>query len=283
MSGNDITGTLPDYDWVCGATLESLWLVDNDITGSIPSVLADFPTLRTLSLSTNHFTGTVPPFNAEALTILFLHENHLTGTIPQALQQAVNLAAMNLSCNRLSGSFPDMFDGTHWLFTLSLRSNRLTGTLPASLGTVMLAVLELDDNELTGYISQLPPLIVSLDVSNNRFSGLLPTDAFQSPYLVSFIAGVNCFSGTLPVELCHATELTYVGLGGLHAAKACQERIFTESSIDTYYLTTMFGTIPQCYFTSPTIHSLMLTGNGLTGTLPEIVPSTYTLLSLSHS
>ncbi len=66
--------------------LSSLWLQDNQLTGSIPPELGNLTHLVTLYLSNNQLTGTIPSqlSHTNLRSIAFDH-NPLTGALPLSL------------------------------------------------------------------------------------------------------------------------------------------------------------------------------------------------------
>jgi len=92
--------------------LETIDVLSNSLTGSIPDSLFDVPTLQLVYLSNNTFTGTIPVTysNPVLLRDLYLDGNGLTGTIPP-LPQVGRLRDLN---------------------ELLLQNNFLTGTIPTS-------------------------------------------------------------------------------------------------------------------------------------------------------
>lgn len=74
-----------------------------------------------------------------------------------------------------AGSLPDSWGSLSELQALSLASNRLIGTVPASWQQLNVSIMFLNDNGLSG---SLPEQLVqgwasdaSLDISSNAFSG----------------------------------------------------------------------------------------------------------------
>lgn len=73
------------------------------LSGSISSSLANLTFLRTLDLSTNSFSGELPPLDhLHILEVLNLSSNLLQGSIPD-LTNCSNLRVLDLSRNSLAG------------------------------------------------------------------------------------------------------------------------------------------------------------------------------------
>jgi len=100
---------IPDFSAL--PNLQSLDLVNNELTGTIPDFSA-LPKLQVLELSGNQLTGEIPNFSAlPNLETLYIYRNQLTGTIPNfnALPKLVyfiftdnQLTLMNTNCNTVT-------------------------------------------------------------------------------------------------------------------------------------------------------------------------------------
>ena len=91
----------------------------------------------------------------------------------------------------------------------------------------------------------------------------------------------------MPIEVCDCTNLTTLVLDGLSTADTCVDYIFGAKHA-VYALkerTTLKGGVPPCLFSSPSLVTLHLSGNGITGSLPSDAEYPLTLqdLSLSHN
>ena len=84
--------------------VRSLSLSGNGLTGSIPPQLGDLATVVSLRLGQNNLSGPIPPAlgNMDALEVLELHWNDLTGTIPPELGNLSRLRFLNAFDNGLA-------------------------------------------------------------------------------------------------------------------------------------------------------------------------------------
>ncbi|XP_024038676.1 receptor-like protein 9DC3 [Citrus sinensis] len=137
--------------------LELLDLASNKINGKVPKWLLD------PNLQHNKFSGTIPDnlLKGNILKVIDLSDNLLQGRIPRSLANCSNLEFLDLGDNQIRDIFPS------WL-----------GTLPD------LNVLILKSNKFHGLIREPKtdcgfPKLRIIDLSKNRFTGKLPSMAFQ--------------------------------------------------------------------------------------------------------
>jgi Leucine-rich repeat (LRR) protein len=83
-----LDGPIPGISLSQLHNLVELWLHGNQLSGTIPGVLAAITTLEELYLGSNHLTGTIPDAFGEfqAIRELTLGGNWLSGTVPASLQ-----------------------------------------------------------------------------------------------------------------------------------------------------------------------------------------------------
>jgi hypothetical protein len=164
---------------------------------------------------------------------------------------------VNFSYNQFSGELSNLFgntlycviDRTNCPKLIDVSQNDLSGTLP------------LNWNEF--------PLIYLIGVSNNRLTGTLPN--YNGARLRVFAASINCFEGSIPASLCDS-DLEVLLLNELSSSSYCQLPIFPHTRIHTYYNQYKIENgIHECLFTHlPQLQALHLSGNLLTGKIPEV-------------
>lgn len=172
--------------------LTGLGLHYNRLSGSIPSGMAAMTGLASIQLQGNRFSGELP-LSALCSTGLFglnLALNEFTGTLdPKEYTKCKSVSNFNVSFNGLTGELqPSMFVGAYHQ-SFGAASNRLTGTLPATLFS--LANLE------NGV----------LDLTNNSFTGVFPS-TFVCPYFLGLAH--NMLSGPLPIPLLNCSSLNFL-------------------------------------------------------------------------
>ncbi|OAY67163.1 Receptor-like protein 12 [Ananas comosus] len=178
LSNNFFTGVVPN---VVLPQLDSLFLSNNDISGSIPSALCDSTFLEVLDLSNNNLSGEIPECigkSQEYLTIIDMSKNNLVGGIPASVCSSEFVFLFKFSRNGLSGEFP-LLQNCRGLVILDLGYNKFSGVIPLWIGESLthLTILDLRSNMFSGSISQqLAQLgyLQILDLSSNNLSGQIP-------------------------------------------------------------------------------------------------------------
>ena len=164
---------------------------DNNLHGSLPSLLGNLTQALVLSISGNErdgrslqgVRGSIPEElgNLTALQGLYLHDNELSGGIPEALGNLTALQELYLRDNQLSGGIPQALGNLAELDALDLSGNRLSGNIPAALGNLAnLRDLDLSGNRLEG---EIPAALVNLtdleslflSGGSNDFTGCIPS------------------------------------------------------------------------------------------------------------
>jgi Leucine-rich repeat (LRR) protein len=236
--------------------LVSIFLNEN-LLQCVPAIGSSMPSLKSLKLSGNQFSGAVPGEIGfmTSLTELDLGANRFSGSFPSQIGNLANtLTELWLGKNTLRSTLPPSLFGLRQLTSLDLKMNQITGTLPANLSQLFnLEMLSLFDGHLQG---PLPTTIGSLTslkhvyLLNNRFSGSLPSElGLLSAHTATLQLGVNSFSGPIPKELGRMTTLTSLSL---------------HSNLLT-------GSVPEELGNLINLQSLALHNNSLVGTLPDSI------------
>ena len=158
---------------------------------------------------------------------------------------------------------------------LRLRSNRLSGLLPAELGELsQLRHLDLGGNKLSGSI---PPKLgglanlTSLDLNRNRFTGAIPGQLGQLSQLRILNLGGNELSGSIPPELGGLVNLTWLDLGWNEINGAIPPELGGLINLNGLELNRNFlsGPVPPELGGLRSLGFLDLTGNQLSGSIPS--------------
>ena len=302
----DSTGWLeePVRDWY-GVRLNeegrvvTLWMSDNNLTGSIPPELGNLTALEYLSFYRTSLTKPIPASlgrlkklkslwlgdtgltyipkvlgNFEELEYLGLERNALTGPIPTWLANFANLKRLNLSDNGFTGSIPPELGNLTELEYLDLGSNTLTGSIPSALSNLTeLEYLDLGSNTLTGSIpSTLGNLteLEYLDLGSNTLTGSIPSTLGNLAELEYLGLYVNELTGPVPASLMRFAKLKHLNLG--HNALTGSIPSTLGNLAELEYLDLRYndldGSIPTSLEHLTKLERLWLSYNRLTGPIP---------------
>ncbi|CAJ2673632.1 unnamed protein product [Trifolium pratense] len=218
---------------------------------SFSGVTCFFNRVSILSLGTDSLplAGSLPSSisSLTELTQLVLSPGIVTGSIPPELAQLTKLRVVSLPNNRFTGIILSAFSSLTNLHTLDLSHNQLAGSIPPSLTELpQLRILILASNSLTGYLPEnISSPLLHLDLKNNELTGPLPTSIPSS--LRYFSLPQNRMWGPLTNGLESLSELEFLDLS----------------------MNQFIGPIPAQLFFRPTLSSLFLQRNNLSGGLPQ--------------
>ncbi|GAU14511.1 hypothetical protein TSUD_250530 [Trifolium subterraneum] len=278
--------------------LQKLDLSYNYLSGQLPKSNWSTP-LRYMDLSSNAFSGDISSTfcNASVLGVLNLAHNKLTGMIPQYLGTLPSLSVLDLQMNSLYGSMPRNFSKENQLETIKLNGNQLEGPLPHSLALCKkLEVLDLGDNMIEdvfpNWLGILPELQVLrlrsnqlygtikcsstkhsflklriFDVSNNKFSGPLPTSCIKK-----FQGMMNVNDSQIGLQYIDMDKDGYYIDSVVVIMKGFSmelTRILTTFTTIDLSNNMFEGEIPQLIGDLKFLIGLNLSNNGITGNIPQ--------------
>jgi hypothetical protein len=296
FSNNFITGTVPSVFWELSRTLQYFNVFNNSLTGTLPKEVGLLNNSVYLNFGDNKFHGTIPASLNNITTIkqLFLCNNQFTSSIP------INITGLEVlwtDHNYLSGTIPSNFCNMVNISVIAIDHNQLDGTVPPCLSSLTeLSVFQVQNNNLGGSIanafnSAIQTSLTVIDISDNSITGTFPAEIFALRSLNSLASVKNCFIGSLSSDICNdlTTSLETISLDGLHSSTTC-----VVSYWDLLYPTEagttgpmMVGTIPDCLYSLPHLNTLHLSGNGFSGTIPDVNASSLSKnlqdFSLSHN
>ncbi|KAK8674298.1 hypothetical protein V6N13_112592 [Hibiscus sabdariffa] len=102
LGSNKLRGSLP----IPPSSIYQYLVSDNLLTGEIPSMFCNLPSLTVLDISNNSLSGMLPPCLgnlSKSLSVLNIRNNNFSGSIPQACVRGSQLRVMDLGQNQLNG------------------------------------------------------------------------------------------------------------------------------------------------------------------------------------
>ncbi|KAI9169311.1 hypothetical protein LWI28_010585 [Acer negundo] len=288
LSNNHLSGEIPSI-WQGLDKLRVIDLSKNRLSGGIPSSICSLPSLVCLRLRSNNLSGELSASlqDCTRLISLDLGENGFFGTIRPIAEKLINVSYLGLRANMLTGNIPEQLCGFPVLHILDLAHNNLSGGIPTCIGN-------LKAMKYTRYYSSVPPSIerieftlhaeflkwlvpyaqddceTDLDLSNNFFSGCIPSSICSLPSHVWLKLNRNNLSEELSVSLQDCTSLSLLDLG--------ENRFFGTISLsgnlfNLSYLrlqsNLLTGNIPEQLCRFPDLHILDLAQNNLSGSIPR--------------
>ncbi|KAF3778107.1 Receptor-like protein 12 [Nymphaea thermarum] len=239
-------------------SLTELHLSSNMLTGSIPSSLLNLLSLVVLVLANNRFNGSLPNFfnQLPKLTYLQLDNNCFSGIIPSSISTLSALLVAHLSSNSINGTMDlSPFMSLQILEFLDLSNNRgLTELVPSNssysyVGSVQFLALNLSSCNIDSF----PPFpqvnLGTLDLSNNRVRGKVPSWSWRNFYLESLLLNHNNIDG---FEAVNGSSLQ-------------NSQIAYFSALNNLIV----GEIPTFICNLTELEALDMSNNGLTSTIPK--------------
>ncbi len=156
-------------------------LANNNLKGSLPSLLGELTELTELNLSNNLIADSIPSTELQTLQKLEnlnLSNNQMYSAIPNEIMYLKKLSYFKLNNNTISGSIPLALGNLSELVSLELQNNQLSDPIPDTLYSLKkLNYLGLEGNQLSGQISPYINKLKNLEyiyLGNNQFSGDFP-------------------------------------------------------------------------------------------------------------
>ena len=162
---------------------------------------------------------------------------------------------------------------------LDLRRNRLTGAIPAELGSLTnLVVLVLIENQLTGAIpAELGNLanLEGLALSENQLTGAIPAELGNLANLEVLVLSENQLTGAIPAELGSLANLEVLVLSENQLTGAIPAELGNLANLWALVLieNQLTGAIPAELGNLTNLRYLSLSGNQLTGCIPAALHS----------
>ncbi|KAL9263182.1 Tyrosine-sulfated glycopeptide receptor 1-like protein [Drosera capensis] len=223
LSGNSISGSIPDGVFGSLDRLEVLDLSMNSLDGDFSSVFGVSGNgndgfagaIQVVDISSNQFHGVIKPgifASATNLTAFNASNNEFSGQIPQTIcETSPRLVSMDFSSNNFSGQIPVGIGNCSRLETFRAGFNSLSGQFPDGIYSLkLLQELSVPANDISGSIGDgIANLInlVLIELYSNDLSGTIPVDIGKLSELEYMLLHVNNLSGPIPPSLMNCTKL----------------------------------------------------------------------------
>ncbi|CAL9750747.1 unnamed protein product [Musa acuminata subsp. burmannicoides] len=236
-----------------GASLSSLLLNGNNLSGIIPSSMGQLSRLNEVDLSSNSLAGNITEahfLNLTSLSKLIIASNSLNIMLPNDWRPPFNASIIDMSFCHLRGKFPSWIRTQQQLQRLYLSGVGVSGSLPIWFSNFSknLEILYLSSNYLTGQLPSAPQFI--LDLSNNSFLGPIPLSFKEAKTLFLLSLSHNLINGDFPPFFCNLNFLGVLDLSNNH----------------------LIGEVPDCHNSfSISLLSLHLNNNNLSGRIPSFL------------
>jgi len=264
--------------------LRNINLSHNLMTGRLPTSLGNLPNLEGLALDnnflTNNFDGVFDSSIVPGLRKLeqfYMENNQFTGSLDSNfMKEMTALTFLDISDNRVGGSIPSHLFELPNLLVLDLHDNDFSN-LPTSfpennkLGLLALQKCNFENRQIPSSISNLRAL-THLDVSQNKFTGTMPTQLGGMQNLSYMFLAENDFTpGPIPTWMEGMSILEELSLKSTQRTGPIPD--FLGNSLSKLILldldeNKLTGTIPASLGSLEDLHILLLNRNNLTSTIP---------------
>ncbi len=247
LSTNGINGDIGDI-FITNTALTYIKLIDNGITGNIPTYFSGLTNLSNLILSSNSMSGELPEsvITNSALQYISIGLNNFTSGFTY-LSGRTNLILLEISSNNFSGT--TMFDMSAWnnspLYSLQVQYCNLSGILTGWYTcSTYPNIINFSYNNFTG---DIPPIInctyatyLSINMNNNYFTGY--TSMSQSTcYVNSYSAAYNYLPDAEINKLIADVRKTTKRNGTLNVSGTYMGKPTGQGLTDIAYLQTTMG------------------------------------------
>ncbi|MED6199662.1 hypothetical protein PIB30_078031 [Stylosanthes scabra] len=267
LSQNQLTGSINKFS---SFSLESLFLSDNKFQGDFPNSIFEFlENLKYLDMSSNDLSGLVnfSHFSKlENLTYLDLSDNKFLSIDTNSDVDYIlpKLSRLHFSSCDLT-AFPSFLTRLENLGRLDLSNNKIHEKIPNWFNDNLLHkwksmdIIDLSFNQLQGDLPIPPARIEILSLSNNNFTGHIPSTFCNATFLNALILSHNHLSGMIP-----------------HCLGA-----FPSLNILDLQVNNLHGSIPTNFSQGNQFQTIKLNGNQLEGQLPNWLETLQELKVLS--
>ena len=269
------------YDPVCswygiecnGTDLTEIDLLDNNLTGTLTSDLANFTSIHRINLARNNLSGTLPPQWCTMAQVQELHLsiNQLSGTLPPEWSE-MRVQFLYLDANQFTGFLPVAWSAMLKIVHLYVDYNKLNGSLPHDWSAMQAQILYLNDNLIAGSLPpewSAMPNIKHLNLANNLITGSLPPEWSKMSEIRELYFYNNRINGTLPPQWSNMPKLEQLGLNNNRISGLLPPEWSKMTKIDAIRLScnVLTGSVPSEWSKMAQLRALDLSNNSFGGPL----------------
>ncbi|XP_057457765.1 probable leucine-rich repeat receptor-like serine/threonine-protein kinase At3g14840 [Lotus japonicus] len=229
----------------------SIVLKAQNLSGTLPPDLVRLPYLQEIDLTLNYLNGTIPKQWATLnLVNISFYGNRLSGTVPEEFGKITSLKSLVLEFNQLSGNLPSELGNLPQIETLLLRSNNFTGELPATFARLT--------------------TLKQFRIADNQFSGVIPSFIQNLINLEMLVIQGSGLSGPIPSGISHLKNLTVLTITDLNGSDSPFPQLDKMSMLSNLILRScnIIGAVPEYLGNLTNLHVIDLSHNKLTGQIP---------------
>ncbi|KAJ0018224.1 hypothetical protein Pint_10313 [Pistacia integerrima] len=267
----------------------SIQFMRYSLPGTLPPQLVQLPYLQEIDFAYNYLNGTIPhEWATMQLKYISIFGNRLSGNIPDQLGNITSLTYLDLEANQFSGEVPAVLGKLVNLETLRLSSNRLSGNLPMELAELKnLTDFRISDNNFNGSIPEFIQnwkQLQRLEIQGSGLEGPIPPSISVLEKLNHLrISDIKSTNQTFP-ELRNMTSFGRIILRNCSISGEIPEYIWGMNLLRILDLSfnKLTGELPSVPI-SATLKFIFLTGNFLSGNIPESILRKGTNVDLSYN
>ncbi|XP_039684952.1 receptor-like protein EIX2 [Medicago truncatula] len=180
LGRNNLTGMIA-HSMGSLSNLMSLDIYDTKLHGEIPMSLKNCQKLVIVNLGKNKFSGIIPNWIGKDMKVLQLRSNEFSGDIPLQICQLSSLFVLDLSNNRLTGKIPQCLPNITSMTFNNVTLNEFDISYNVFGVTFITPITLLSKGNDLDYYKYMHVI----DLSNNHFSGRIPSEVFRLTALKS--------------------------------------------------------------------------------------------------
>ncbi|KAL5577007.1 hypothetical protein UlMin_018706 [Ulmus minor] len=286
-----------EYNVECDCSMEnstfchvvSIMFKRLNLPGMLPPQLVKLRYLRQIDFAYNYLNGTIPgEWASLPLKNISVLVNRLSGELPKELGNFTTVAYLNLEANQFSGALPPELGSLSNLDTLILSSNQLTGSLPTTFSELRnLTDFRINDNNFNGTI---PDFIQNwkqlrrLEMQASGLGGPIPSNISLLTSLLDLrISDIPGPEQKFPA-LENMRSLINLVLRNCNISGEIPSYLWTRKTLEVLDVSfnKIVGEIPATIDLGR-IQFLFLTGNMLSGSVPDTILKDGISLDLSYN